>query len=154
MDGLEYVVRPYQTPNAHGSIIIPSTPRGSRERATLTWGKDASITMPTPVEVNEGVNFEVVCCQENLNELDRESDTERVYQNGDQTSFNWVDVLRPKSLRLKKKEKNNCFGPTLSETSDVAQQVNDVLGEFEGALNSGATKTSTTCSVSWGFKNQ
>jgi hypothetical protein len=153
-DALEYVVRPYTTPNAHGSIIIPSTPRGTRERATLTWGKDSAITIPTPVEVSDGVNFDVVCCKEALNELDRESDPERVYQNGDVNSFNWVDVLRPKSLRLKKKEKNSCFGPGLSETSDVAQQINDTNSQWEYALNSGTASTQTNCSVSWGFKNK
>jgi hypothetical protein len=155
-DSLEYVVRPFTTPNAHGQIIIPATPRGSRERATLTWGATSAITIPEPVEVEgdaEGVNFEVVCCKEQLNELDRESDQERVFQNGDVGSSNWVDVLRPRSVRLKKKEKNSCLGTSLIETSDVTQQVNDVLGMYESAFNSGTTKKPSNCSVSWGFKN-
>jgi hypothetical protein len=153
-DALEYVVRPYTTPNAHGSIIIPSTPRGTRERATLTWGKDSAITTPTPVEVSDAVNFEVVCCKEGLNELDRKSDSERVYQNGDVNSSNWVDLERPKKMRLKKKEKNSCFGPGLSETSDVAQSINESNAMWEYALNSGVTRTHTNCSVSWAFKNE
>jgi hypothetical protein len=153
LDALEYVVRPYTTPNAHGSIIIPSTPRGTQERATLTWGKDSAITVPTPKEVSDGVNFEVVCCQEQLNELDRKSDQKRVFQRGDEDSENWVDVERPKSLRLKKKEKNKCFGPGLTDTSDVAQQINAVNADFEYALNSGVTSTHMRCSVNWTFKN-
>jgi hypothetical protein len=150
-DSLEYVVRPWQTPNAHGSIIIPSTPRGSRERATLSWGHDASITMPTPVEVNEGVNFETVCCTENLNETHRETEDIQIYDSSGGTTY--ITVERPKSLRLKKKDKNNCFGPGLSETSDVAQGINASNAMWEAALNSGTTKTHTTCSVGWNFTN-
>jgi hypothetical protein len=102
LDALEYVVRPYTTPDAHGRIIIPSSPRGTREKATLTWGGGA-LTPPARKEVSDGVNFEVVCCKENLKENSRKSDKKRIFQNGDESSANWVDVATPDSLRLKKR---------------------------------------------------
>jgi len=38
----EPVVRPFQTPSAHGRAIIAATPKGTRENATLTWGGKAT----------------------------------------------------------------------------------------------------------------
>jgi hypothetical protein len=38
----EYAVRPYQTPDSSGRVIIPATPSG-HERATLTWGAKTSV---------------------------------------------------------------------------------------------------------------
>jgi hypothetical protein len=150
-DSLEYVVRPYTTPNAHGQIIIPSTPRGTHARATLTW--DGQMTIPTRTEVSDGVNFEVVCCQESLSEVSRKSKPERIYQNGDVNSSNWADIERPTSLRLKKKENNTC-GDDWDQISGVAQEVNSVLAEWEADMNSGTTARPKNCSTSWQFKNE
>src|SRR4029077_17165672 len=99
MPSLEYVVRPYQSPNSHGGVIIPSTPTGTRKRATLTWG--ASTTMPIP---DGGMHVE--SWSENLKETKRTSKKIRVFQNDDQSSSNWVDVERPETLNLSKHDKN------------------------------------------------
>jgi hypothetical protein len=99
-DGLEYLVRPYQTPNAQGAIIIPSTPAGTRERATLTWG--AAATMPQHTTTSDSVS--VNCCNEQQNELDRVSETVTVPVTTDDPSVNGIlFVARPTQLRLKKK---------------------------------------------------
>lgn len=149
-DSLEYIVRPYQTPSPHGVLIIPSTPGGSRQPATLTWG--APGTMPEVNEVNEGVAFEVVCCQESIGEQSRTSETKRITQEGNPD--NWVDVRRPISVKLKKKEDNKCGG--VSDISIAAQEVNATLGEFEEAINSGthAPIEKKNCAVTWKFKNE
>jgi hypothetical protein len=145
---LEYLVRPYTTPNAHGQIIIPSAPRGSHERATLTWSGAAEV--PSPVESSDGVNFEVVCCQEGLNELSRESEIERITQ---QTNpDNWVDVARAASLKLKKKGTNSC-GDDWNQISWVAQEISSDLAIYDANLHSGTAARPENCSVGWKFKN-
>jgi len=52
----EYFVRPFQSPAPHGSGRIPSTPRDTREKATLTWGAKANMPAIVPKSVN------VNCC--------------------------------------------------------------------------------------------
>jgi hypothetical protein len=152
MDGLEYVVRPFTTPGPHGTVIIPSTPSGSRGRATLKWQATGEDT--TRTEVSDGVDFEVVCCKENLTEKSRESDQKRIYQNGNTSSPNWVDVQRPRHFKLKKKNQNKC-GDDWDTFSGVGQEIADVLGGFEEDLHSGTVKSKDeTCSVTWTFENK
>jgi hypothetical protein len=153
LDALEYVVRPYTTPDVHGSIIIPSTPRGSREQATLTWGHDSAVNIPTPVEVTEGMNFEVVCCKENLNEQTRETEEIPIYDSNGGTTY--ITVERPKSLRLTKKDKNRCFDNYLEESSAIVQAVNESNAMWSAALHSGVTNAGggKNCSVNWQFQN-
>jgi hypothetical protein len=149
---LSYVVRPFVTPNAHGQIIIPSTPRGSHERATLTWGGGA-FQLPERKEVSDGVEFNVVCCQEALSEKSRISQRERVYQNDDQSSDSWVDVERPTSVRLQKKSQNSC-GDDWGQTEGTAQAVNPALDQYGNAMSSGVVAKGDTCSVGWTFVNE
>jgi hypothetical protein len=146
---LEYIVRPYTSPNAHGQIIIPSAPRGSHERATLTWSGAADV--PSPQEVSDGVNFEVVCCQEGLNESSRKSETKRITQQDNEG--NWVDVERPYYMQLKKKESNTC-GDDWNQISWVAQEIDSALAEFSQAIHSGTAARPKSCSTAWTFKNQ
>lgn len=39
----EYAVRPFQSRDAHGRIILPAAPGGFDQRATLTWGAKTSL---------------------------------------------------------------------------------------------------------------
>jgi hypothetical protein len=147
MPALEYVVRPYQSPNANGTIIIPSTPSGSREQATLKWGTQCTIP-----EVS-GENFQVVCCKDQLTELDRNSERIRVYQNGDPTSDNWVDLMRAKTMDLKKNEKNSC-GDNWDDISGVAQQIDSILSGFASYFNQVTGNPDKNCAELWTFKPQ
>jgi hypothetical protein len=153
MDGLEYVIRPFTTPGPHGTILIPSTPSGSRERATLTWG--AAADMPTRSEIG-GVDFEVVCCKEGLTENDRKTETIRVFQtlpDGTISTTNWIDYERPISMRLKKTDQNKC-GDDWSQLSGVAQSVNTALDQYSDAIHSGtAAAKDKNCATSWAFKS-
>jgi len=151
MDGLEYVVRPYQSPNAHGAIIIPSTPSASRERATLTWG--AKATMPTPTS---GISFNVVCCQEQLDEQTRETEQVQVPITVSDVQDGYYTVERPKTLSLKKKEKNNC-GDDWDQLSTTAQEINADLAAFAANFHSGTTSVGGnggTCNTKWNLKNK
>jgi hypothetical protein len=152
-DGLEYIVRPFTTPGPHGTTIIPSTPSGSRERATLTWG--AAADMPARSEI-AGVNFEVVCCKESLSENDRKTEKIRVFQtleDGTISDTNWIDYERPISMRLKKAEENKC-GDDWDQISGVAQSINTSLDQFSDDIHSGTvSKSAGNCATSWSFKN-
>lgn len=145
MPSLEYVVRPYQSPASHGGIIIPSTPTGSRQKATLTWG--ASTTLPIP---STGVN--VTCCSEGLKEKDRTSKKIRVFQNDDPSSTNYVDVERPETMNLSKTDKNDC----ISDWDQVSQLAADIRAELDqDAVDFGSpTVPQGNCGVSWSFKNE
>jgi hypothetical protein len=147
MPALEYVVRPYQSPDANGAVIIPSTPSGSRQSATLKWGATATIPEIT------GENFNMVCCKEASTEQDRTSDTVRVFQNGDSTSDNWVDLERAKTMDLQKKENNNC-GDNWDDISGVSQQIDNILADFAGFFNKHTGNPSQTCTQTWTFKPQ
>jgi hypothetical protein len=99
-DGLEYLVRPYQTPNAQGGIIIPATPVGTRERATLTWG--AAATMPP--QATKSDTLSMTCCNEEHNELSRYSEMVVVpVTTNDPTVTGSAQIARPTELHLKKK---------------------------------------------------
>jgi hypothetical protein len=131
MDGIEHFVRPFTSPNAHGAIIIPSTPSGSRQRATLTWG--AKATMPT---VDNGISFSVVCCDEQLTEQDGRENypVKRLYHNNDPTSDQWIDWLPPKIVPLKKKEQKTC-GDNWDQLNDVGLEINERLADYAARLH-------------------
>jgi hypothetical protein len=145
-DALEYVVRPYTAPDAHGRIIIPSTPT-RREHATLTWG--ATGTMPQPT----GINFQVVCCKDALDEMERQSDDVDIpiQDAGDGTSH--VTVSRPNSMTLSKKETNTC-GDNWDQFSGVGQEVNSIISDFQSLMDETTGTSAKNCGETWKFHNQ
>jgi hypothetical protein len=147
LDALEYVVRPYTTPNAQGQVIIPSTPVARPQSATLKWG--ATATMP---QVSTGINFQVVCCKDDLNEKTRKTEQVRVYQDGDKTSPNYIDYEYPLSMNLDKKETNTC-GDNWDDISVVAQEVNADLAGWQDLMQQ-VTGAPANCGQSWNFKSQ
>jgi hypothetical protein len=148
-DALEYVVRPWTTPNAHGQIIIPSAPKSSPERASLTWG-GGTFDLPQRTEVSDGVTFEVICCQEELSEKSRTSETKRITQQDNED--NWVDVERPTAVKLKKKHRNSC-GDDWGQTSKAEQAISPQLDQYGEAISSGVVSVGDTCAVGWTFDN-
>jgi hypothetical protein len=90
---LEYVVRPFQSPGAHGAIIIPWTPSGSRERATITW--TAESTLPDA----KFTGIAVTSKKEDGTETSRDSETVRITGNDPE---NWIDVSRANKLYIDK----------------------------------------------------
>lgn len=145
MPSLEYIVRPYQSPNAHAAIIIPATPALSRERATLIWG--ATAEMPVP---ETGNNVNVVCCTEALGEKARKSAPIRVYQDGDPNSATYVDIARPSEMQLLKKDTKQCFPDDWEQMSFAAASVSEVLSEWDDLL-APFDSTDEHCKVSWTF---
>lgn len=92
---LEYVVRPFQTPNSHGRVIIHSTPKESTETAVLTWGGEADL--PDAQYYETGFNTKKN--REDFTEQQRESDTVRIMgQDPDDDSPSYIDVDRGRKL--------------------------------------------------------
>lgn len=145
---IEYFIRPFQSPGSHGTIIIPSTPKGTREKAVLTWG--AKSTMPEVVPDVTNVNTK--CCAEGLKEAERVSETVRITQPG--KPENYVDVARARNVKLKKREKNSCGGPLQAELDSFWGAVfQDLDNAFtpEGVSSFGTGDKS--CEVQWELKN-
>lgn len=147
LDSLEYVVRPYVAPNAQGNVIIPSTPSGSRERATITWGKPT--TLPA---VSSGVNFSVACCKDTLDEQQRTTETVRINITKTDVDAGYAEFERPTTVNLNKKEQNSC-GDNWDDISGVAQAVDADLADWT-TLMSQVTSSGTNCGETWKFKNQ
>jgi hypothetical protein len=97
---LEYAVRPYQTPGSQGKIIIPSTPGSSSQRATITWSGQSSVTTQ-----NKG--FNVVCCSEQLDEIERQGETVKIPISQEQVDQGHMEVFRANELKLKKKSNDS-----------------------------------------------
>lgn len=104
---LEYAVRPFTTPNSAGKIIIPSTPSAKNQRATITWGTK-STNVPEPSLSND---FSVVCCTEELSEVDRMGEEVQIPIGQAQTDTGHLTVFRSNRLRLHKPKNNPCDSP-------------------------------------------
>lgn len=96
--GLEYIVRPFQSPGSLGNIVIPATPKETQEQAHIVWG--AKGTMPAVKLVNP--NTIVNTKKEVLDERDRDTDEVKVEQEG--KPENYVMVERARTVRLNKNE--------------------------------------------------
>jgi hypothetical protein len=150
--GFEYIVRPYQNPDSLGGNVIPATPKGTRERAHLTWGGKG--TMPS-VRFT-GVDFNTQNRKRKdveLKEQDRESDIVRIEQPG--RPENYVDVARAKKVRLGLEEKETA-PDDLAERQYAASGIDPRLDPYKPAMSSpsGNTTTLTTGKETWNMKNQ
>src|SRR5215471_13577937 len=105
---LEYAVRPFTSPNAQGKIIIPATPGATNQRARITWGaKSTNIPDPTVSD-----DFSVVCCSDQLHELEREVEVVSIPIQDPEGAAPHVEVARSKTVKLLKQLQNNpCDSP-------------------------------------------
>jgi hypothetical protein len=143
-DGFEYIVRPYQSPNANGTTIIPSTPTISAQRATLTWGSTAQMPIPEIASVS------VACCTEALKEQSRLVQAIRIYQDGNPNSSSYVDIARPQQMTLQKKDTTQCLPDDFDQISYVAASLT-VFDEEMNALFAPFDSTDQHCKASWTF---
>lgn len=117
---LEYIVRPFQAPNAHGTIIIPSTPTPSTETAILTWGGEA--TLPEVKFIELGFNTKKN--REDFVEQNRDAETVRIMgQSPDDDSPSYIDVARSNKLYLDKHTSQDMNASDAGQTSYVAPGV-------------------------------
>jgi hypothetical protein len=146
---LEYAVRPFTSPNAQGRIIIPATPGATTQRARITWGAK-STNVPTP-QVSD--DFQVICCSDQLHELERTVDVVEIpiVQTDDSTGK--VTVARSKTVKLRKEMKNNqCDSPL--DTYLGAEFGLDDSGDTSIDLGfSGTEKPGEKCGAIWNLNN-
>lgn len=95
---LEYIVRPFQAPNAHGTVIIPSTPKESTETAILTWGGEATLPEVQFIEVG----FNTRKGREDFTEQNRDYEVVRIEGSDPGDGPSYIDVARSKKLYLDK----------------------------------------------------
>src|SRR6187401_2887730 len=107
----EYFVRPFQTPDAHGRIVIPSAPGGNVQRATLTWGAKTSLDAIADKGISvtgSWPNDEPGCCTEQYQEKERKTTQVKITDSTEPE--NWILVNRATSLSLDKDHRNACGG--------------------------------------------
>jgi hypothetical protein len=146
---LEYLVRPYQSPDSLGNTVIPSTPKGTRERAHLTWGGKG--TMP---EVRfTGVDFNTVKKKKQVvnTEKDRESDIIRIEQPG--KPENYVDVARARKVKLDRDE-TETTPQTLADVQYAASGIDPRLDGYTFKPPPSSNPTKSTGPATWNMKNQ
>jgi hypothetical protein len=145
--GFEYIVRPFGSPDSLGTTVIPATPKGTRERAHLTWSGKG--TMPsvrlTDVDFNTQKRKPK---DETLTEHDRDSEIKRIEQPG--KPENYVDVARAKTVKLEKTTEDDL--DRLAETQYAASGIDPRL-EVYGPNMTSFKETFKTKAV-WNMKNQ
>jgi|SRR6185369_14160084 hypothetical protein len=149
--GFEFIVRPYQSPDSLGSNVIPATPRGTRERAHLTWGGKG--TMPS-VRFTD-VDFNTVTRKKDIvnTEKDRESDIVRIEQPG--KPENYVDVARARKVNLDRNE-TEISPQELAERQYTASGIDRRLDPYKPNINPppNSNVTKSTGPATWNMKNQ
>jgi hypothetical protein len=149
--GFEYIVRPYQSPDTFGNTVIPATPKGTRERAYLTWGGKG--TMPSLRFT--GLDFNTQERKKDVvhDEQDRESDIIRIEQPG--KPENYVDVARARKVKLKRDE-TEITPQELADRQYAASGLDPRLDPYKPNIaaptNSNITKS--TGPDTWNMKNQ
>jgi hypothetical protein len=149
--GFEHIIRPFQSPGSLGSNVIPATPKGTRERAHLTWGGKG--TMPS-VRFT-GVDFNTQQRKKDIvhNEQERESDIIRIEQPG--RPENYVDVARARKVKLQRDE-TEITPQELAErqytASGIDRRLDPYKPNFTSPTNSNMTKS--TGPDTWNMKNQ
>jgi hypothetical protein len=121
----EYFVRPFQTPDSNGRVIIPSTPSG-HERATLTWGAKTS-SLPAPERTGTNVN----CCGEELDEGERDGEVHKISSVESPGLF--VLEHRPTQVKLRKKHEDKCAADW-NQMSGVASAVESAFSSLEADI--------------------
>ena len=128
---LEYLVRPFQSPGAHGPIVIPSSPSAGAQRATLTWGaKTAPDTLPKAKSL--GVNVE--CCNEISTQSSSEASGVDIFVTGPDAEGISFRVNRSDVVVAKKKEDNKC-DDWLANNSFVASGVKEAFAELHAEIH-------------------
>jgi hypothetical protein len=147
--GIEYIVRPFQSPGSLGNIIIPASPKETTEQAHIVWGGKG--TMPSVKLLNPAtvVNLK----KEVLDERDRETDPVTIHQEG--KPENYVVVDRARTVRLDKDETDS--GGTLnynyyaSQDPKLDSKMDPYLENFRRPAQN--AKSSGPSKVTWNLKN-
>src|ERR1700751_4003608 len=153
MPSLEYIVRPYQARDPQGRIIIPSTPIGTHQQATITWGGKA--TLP-PVQSQPGNGFS--CCSEQTKEeTDQQYENVSVVAQGGDAAGQTINFRRAKSFSYEKQEQSTCASDW-DQFSGIGMEITDALSSFAADITSSETlqgeQADQTCRGTISLHNQ
>jgi len=127
----EYAVRPFQSRDAHGRTLLPSTPSASTQRATLTWGsKAAGAALPKPATVGYNMN----CCTANHQQVGSEKAEVYIPLEGPMAGTDWFKVNRSDVMLAQKEDKDDCGGGLLDD-SYVASGVRQAFSEMNALIH-------------------
>ena len=126
----EYAVRPFESRNTHGRVIIPSAPSFSTERATLTWGSQHAVPGALPTPHSLGVNIE--CCHEIITQNAAEMSPASIQLQGPGAAT--IPVKRTDVVLAKKAESNQC-DDWLKNNSFVASGVKKAFDAMAGSIH-------------------
>lgn len=127
----EYAIRPFQSPDVHGRVIVPSSPSATPERATLTWGSTHAATGTIPTAKSMG-GTNTKCCKETINEQERAGDTIKIAASNEPE--NYIMVNRAREVKLKKKDDNSC-DDWLKNNSYVAAGIIEAFSEMASLIH-------------------
>jgi hypothetical protein len=140
---LEYIVRPFQAPNAHGTIIISSNPKETEERAIITWGGEA--TLPDTQFITTG--FQMATCKEDSKELKRDAEPVRIYGQDPGDGPSYIDVMRSNKLYLDKREERWRGDPATAGQTDYADAGDFRPSEFKAQALNDVAKCAVTMTL-------
>jgi hypothetical protein len=146
---LEYAVRPFTTPNSHGKIVIPSTPGATNQRATITWGSKAT-NVPVPEQTGD---FNVVCCTEHLNEIQREVDIVQIPIQDPEGANPHVTVARSKKVILRTPLHSNPCDSPLDQALGAEYGLDDTGDVTINLGFAGTVKPQEKCGAIWELNN-
>lgn len=149
--GFEYIVRPYQAPGSQNAAVIPSTPKGTRERAHLVWGGKGTLPEIKTLYPSTVVNL----CRESLNEQGRDNESVRIVGNDGES---YVDVDRPTTVRLEKLDKSSdgavsSTGYTTNQKLDSRLPADRFSTPADSEWKSSWKSGWGTCNVTWNLTN-
>lgn len=152
---MEYIVRPFQQPASQGSILIPSTPSTTTDKAVLKWGAKATMPAVAPSGAT------ITCCVNNQLEQTREYEDVQIQDQNN--SSNSITVRRAKTLNLNQTHKNSCqdawdqVAPDISSvfTSTVDANGNTIDGpaDLMNLFQPDVTNPSEQCKVTIKLNN-
>lgn len=127
---LEYIVRPFASPQVQSTTLIPSSPATTTEKAHLSWGADG--TIPDPV----GIAVKTVCKKSNENEITRDWEDVKLFSQDDPENF--ITVRRATTMTFHKVSHDQCAdgNQNTSFTPTASAALNDVDPNFGPAAAS------------------
>jgi hypothetical protein len=142
---LEYVVRPFVSPAPQSSTLIPSSPSTTTEKATLSWGAEIAVNLPSP----QGLSVKTVCDKTNQNEITRNWEDVNIHSQDNPDNF--ITVRRTKSLGFHEINHDQC-NDGWDQVSDVAHgttaALNDIDTNFGGSTLPSVTQRQISVNLS------
>ena len=147
--GIEYIVRPFQSPGSLGNVVIPGTPERTEDKAHITWGGVGTMPAVKMLYPSTVVNTK----KEDLDEQERDSDTVRITGNDGES---YVDVARARKVKLNKEEtdENQSLGYNYyaAQTPKLDPKMDPYLQQFRSPQQN--QQKSGPIKVTWNLKNE